>query len=181
MPNFRSLDTALTVNIMSDSPSSSIVNTPLRGDLKSRTFGFPMGQFSSIMGGGMRLASILLLTYWISIFVGTHIPGHSVPKVGLSDKSMHFGAFAGLAFLLAWAIPTRKGQYVRHILITFGVMVAYACLDELTQKFIPGRSCSIWDLLADVSGAAFGIAIYWACRFLLLQKQFGRLLIRRLS
>jgi VanZ family protein len=169
------------MKIMSDSTTSSIVAGPLSGEVKPRVVGFSSKQFSSVLNGGMRLASLLLLVYWISIFVGTHLPGHSVPKVGLSDKSMHFGAFVGLAFLLAWAIPTRKGHYARHGWMTFGVIAGYACLDELTQKFIPGRSCSLWDLLADLTGAAFGIGLYWICRYFLLRREFGRLLIRRLS
>lgn len=166
---------------MPDSVSSSIPARPLSGKCKSKVEKLSHTRSLPFLTGTMRLASLLLLLYWTSIFVGTHIPGHAMPKVGMSDKLMHFGAFAGLAFLLAWAIPTRKGRYLVHACLTFGIIAAYACLDELTQKFIPGRSCSAWDLLADITGAAAGIGLYWICRYILLKWNFGRLLIHRLS
>jgi hypothetical protein len=58
---------------------------------------------------GFRLAPILLAVYWIMLFTGTHLPGSSVKSIHVNDKMLHFLAFAGLSFLLAWSIPSRLG------------------------------------------------------------------------
>jgi VanZ family protein len=149
------------------------------GQREQHIFGLPASKES--LKSMMRLASLILLMYWSAIFIGTHLPGQSVPKVSLNDKVLHFGAFLGLAFLLAWAIPTRKGRGIQHALVSFGIVALYAGLDELTQNFIPGRNCCGWDLLADLAGAATGIGLYWVARSALLSFEFGRRAIARLS
>jgi len=121
----------------------------------------------------LRLASICLSLYWLAIFVGTHLPGGLSPRMYLNDKVIHFGAYAGLAFLLAWAIPTRKDRMLLHILITLMVVVSYGCFDEISQKFVPGRNCSFGDLLADMLGGAAGVSVYFFCRKMLTSTKLG--------
>lgn len=127
----------------------------------------------------IRIATICLCLYWLAIFVGTHLPQSSLPSLRLSDKLLHAGAFAGLAFLLAWAVPT--GKALRHAMFVILIAVAYGCIDELTQKFIPGRTCDLWDLLADSIGACLGLAAYFAARSMLMISSRGRALIQTLS
>ena len=127
----------------------------------------------------IRIATVSLCLYWLAIFVGTHLPSSSLPSVHMSDKILHGVAFAGLAFLLAWAVPT--GRVLRHAFIVLAIAISYACLDELTQKFIPGRTCDRWDLLADAVGACAGLGIYFVTRSLLLISNRGRSLIQNLS
>lgn len=129
----------------------------------------------------LRFASICLFAYWLLIFVATHIPSQVLPRLGWSDKVYHMLAFSGLSFLLAWALPNRRGQWLSHLLIAGAIAVAYGCVDELTQMFIPGRSCDAWDVVADTCGTFLGLSAYVMCRTVLLELSWGRRLIQRLS
>lgn len=108
------------------------------------------------------------------------MPGGSVPKMG-NDKVLHLGAFAGLAFLVAWALPTRVGRAHIQAAWTLGLIVGYAMIDELTQNFIPGRHCSLGDFIADSIGAVLGLSAYFIVRGLLKQTSPGKRLIALLS
>jgi hypothetical protein len=101
----------------------------------------------------------ILAGYWLAIFTGTHLPGRIVQGAVSNDKMAHFGALAGLAFLLAWVLaPFRPSR--RVIVITFLVAVTYAAIDEVTQMLVPSRSADIHDWYADVAGAVIGIFAY---------------------
>ncbi|MCA9144676.1 MAG: VanZ family protein [Planctomycetaceae bacterium] len=94
--------------------------------------------------------------YWLGIFIGTHIP-MGVRGLGrINDKVLHFGAYAGLAFLLAAALSTLR---VRHgtLLLPLVVAAVYGCVDELSQMAVPGRQAEVADWAADVFGAGVGV------------------------
>lgn len=129
----------------------------------------------------IRLATACLATYWIAIFLATHLPSSALPKLSWSDKVYHAGAFAGLAFLLCWSIPTRQGKRVRQLTLAASIAILYAATDELTQKLIPGRCCDFWDFAADSAGVFIGLAAYGVCRRLLTSTNVGRRLIEHLS
>ena len=115
---------------------------------------------------GFRLAPIILLVYWILIFTGTHLPGSEVKSIEVHDKVLHFGAFAGLAFLLAWYLPRRIGR-TPGVVIAAGIAVVYAVLDEWTQGFIAHRTPSAGDLVADALGTMCGLSVYVVLRAML--------------
>ncbi len=129
----------------------------------------------------IRFASICLLLYWGAIFVATHLPGHSLPRLHWSDKAYHAIAYAGLAFLLCWAIPLRKGKFLGHLVLVFAIGTIYGGLDELTQALIPSRQCDFKDFIADIVGVAIGMTVYLALRTCLIQFRMGRRLISGLS
>lgn len=133
------------------------------------------------LGMTVRIATICLALYWLAIFVGTHLPAEMSPRTYLSDKVLHFGAYGGLAFLLSWAIPTRNERVMLNILIALTVVVAYGCFDEISQRFVPGRNCCFYDLLADMVGATCGVSVYAVCRRVLKSKELGRWFIELLS
>lgn len=116
---------------------------------------------------GFRLAPMLLIVYWILIFTGTHLPGSSMKSVDVSDKLMHFGAFAGLSFLLAWSLPRRVAGAVPGVALTALVALAYAVIDEWTQGFVRNRSPSVGDFMADSLGIISGLIIYLTLRVFL--------------
>jgi VanZ family protein len=77
----------------------------------------------------------------------------------INDKLLHFGAYAGLAFLLAAALATLR---VRHgtLLLPLTVAAAYGCVDELSQMAVPGRHAEVADWAADVFGAGAGVLTF---------------------
>lgn len=116
---------------------------------------------------GFRLAPIVLLVYWILIFTGTHLPGSELRSIQVQDKVLHFGAFAGLAFLLAWSLPRRIGGAIPGVAVAAAVALVYGAFDEWTQGFVARRVPSLGDLTADALGTVFGLVIYSGLRAML--------------
>jgi VanZ family protein len=102
----------------------------------------------------------LLAVYWLALCIGTHIPKIPEPlEVGGSDKFMHYGAYAGLAFLLAawWTSAGRLSLGTAVILMA--ICLGYGILDEQAQDLV-GRDCDFWDWGADAVGTLTGLAVY---------------------
>jgi VanZ family protein len=129
----------------------------------------------------MRAASVVLLAYWALIFVGTHLPKGSLPHLHWSDKLYHCGAFAGLGFLLCWAIPSSRFSLPRIVLLAAVLGIGYGILDELTQNFVPGRTCDIWDMAADTIGVLLGSASYLVARGILNRSSLARLIFSKIG
>ncbi len=79
----------------------------------------------------------------------THIP--TLPKLPINfyeiDKFEHFFAYLFLAFLLfRWM---KKINQQKNYLLFFLALSFYAGTDEFFQLFVPGRTASVFDFLAD--------------------------------
>lgn len=104
-----------------------------------------------------RWAFGLFVIAWAT---ASHWPNLRAPPVGISnaDKVVHFGAFVTWTVLLGLTGWVGTGAGGRRRVIV--VALLYAILDEATQAFpILGRHADFSDLLADVAGAAVGLAI----------------------
>ncbi len=104
----------------------------------------------------------VLTTYWVGVFLLTHIPfpdtGEIFPH---ADKVVHAAIYTGLAFLLAaWYSLTDRRTALRMFLIC----VTYAAIDELTQIPIPTRSGDWRDWLADALGTTIGLSFWFWVR-----------------
>jgi len=109
------------------------------------------------------------------------------PVVMFQDKILHFIAFGVLAAATLFAVrffevvisrlsgtglsfPGLQAKSMsRSRLMLTGLGVVLFCLlfgisDELHQCFIPGRSCSIGDLLADTAGAVIVVSLWFYFR-----------------
>jgi len=111
-----------------------------------------------------RLIGLLLACYWIAMFIGTHMP---MPRLETmppqSDKLMHFGAYAGLAFLLSLWIAARGRLTAWTPLLVWLTTAVYAVADELLQ--IPVyRTADVIDGAADFLGSLTGLLVFAALR-----------------
>ena len=106
-----------------------------------------------------QVATLMLVCYWLLLFVGTHLPGRLVHGIRFSDKFLHLGAFAGLAFLLAYAFSGRRPTPARLMLVAV-VASCYGAFDELSQLLIPSRTADFYDWIADMLGVGLGILTY---------------------
>ncbi len=117
-----------------------------------------IGKYAALKWSHVSTGAVL--AYWAAMLLGTHLPGSAVPETPYSDKTLHFTAYAGFAFLLAWAWATRR----RFLWCgpVFAVLVAglYGALDELTQTFIPGRFGDLGDWCYDLLGTLTGVAVF---------------------
>lgn len=108
-----------------------------------------------------RLSTAAVVIYWSAMLLGTHLPARNVPATPYSDKTLHFVAYAGLAFLLSWTWTTRRRFLWCGPLFALAVAAGYGGLDEFTQTFIPGRYGDVVDWYYDTAGAAMGIVGFW--------------------
>lgn len=101
-----------------------------------------------------------LVLYWLLILTLTSLPSRSLPEVGISDKISHLLAFFGLAVLLSLTFQFQEKWEklnTNYKIYTFWVVTLYGFLDELHQLFIPGRSGTLDDWIADIVGGIIGI------------------------
>ncbi len=89
-------------------------------------------------------------------------------------KGAHFSAYLILALLSSNALRKTGFQGWRNFIMTFAICAMYAVSDEIHQLFIPGRSGQPLDVLIDSSGAAAGLGIYAAVKWLTGKKQSGK-------
>lgn len=97
-----------------------------------------------------------------AIFTASSMSTPPVP--GGADKPWHAAGYLGLAVLvvraLAGGLPRRLSP--RVLVWSIGIVVLYGVSDELHQMFVPGRTASFDDLLADTIGALAGTGLCWA-------------------
>lgn len=76
---------------------------------------------------------------------------HSPPSGGVSiqhlDKVVHFSLFFVVAASMHYAF--RLPYWVAMI-----ILAVYGISIEFIQHYIPGRGADVWDLVADIAGAA---------------------------
>ena len=85
------------------------------------------------------------------------------------DKVQHLIAYGALAFCLGfWFSPQRRRPWQIFLFCT-AIASCYGAIDEFHQYFVPGRSCDIWDWIADTLGAASGAGL-----FILLSRIYER-------
>jgi VanZ family protein len=111
----------------------------------------------------VRTTNLVLAVYWLALFAGTHVPlPPELVDLPGGDKTLHFLAYLGLSLLLAAALArTWGGLAPSHYVGMLAGLALYGVLDELLQ--IPvNRSADVADWLADVAGAATGLAAFAA-------------------
>ncbi len=99
-----------------------------------------------------------------AIFVASSIPNLERIPGGFSDKSAHFWASAGLGALAlrAAAGATWRAVSGRTAAMAWLIAAIYAITDEWHQAFVPGRSPSWADWVADALGAAVAVIVILA-------------------
>jgi VanZ family protein len=103
----------------------------------------------------MKRAHVALILYTLCVVLVSVIPGAPEQDVGRHlDKVGHFLAYAGL-IVLGWHVFYSR----RHQLMAVAGAVLLGIALEFVQFFVPHRSCSVYDGLANVLGAGIGLAI----------------------
>jgi VanZ family protein len=108
-----------------------------------------------------RLWQIALACYWAALFIATHIPADRLPRPAqTADKLAHLLAFAGLSWLFATTWELSAGRLnSRHLVRAWFLLALYGALEEATQPLV-GRHASVFDWLADMTGAALGLVLF---------------------
>jgi len=82
----------------------------------------------------------------------------SLPHVAYLDKLLHLLGYAlmGALFVRAYRRTRIGGNTARVVFFSILCSSLYGFSDELHQYFVPARSASVFDALADVVGSALG-------------------------
>jgi len=107
-----------------------------------------------------RVASILLLVYWVGLATSTHVPGDLLGHAKFNDKVAHFTGYVGLAFLMCFAWATHRSFHRRTAFALWGAIMVYGAIDELLQIPVPGRTGELGDWIADAFGTLLGILFF---------------------
>lgn len=114
-----------------------------------------------------RTTAILLLAgYVVLIFVMSSRPRPRSPfDLQHADKLVHAVEYGILGWLLARAVGARGNLSAGRVAFTciLGAVLVGAA-DELNQARVPGRDSSVWDLVADASGAAAAVLLWLKVR-----------------
>lgn len=81
------------------------------------------------------------------------VPAPSIPGL---DKALHFGAYAVLGWLLAFAAD--RSRLPLAVAVALGLL--YGVTDEIHQMYVPGRSPDLLDWVADAAGVAAATFLY---------------------
>jgi VanZ family protein len=100
----------------------------------------------------------------ITILILTLIPGKELPDVQVVgiDKVVHVLIFAPLMTLTAFGL-VKSSQHLRishPVLVAFLFSCAFGIMIELIQPFVPGRSFSFLDILANTVGVGLGYVAF---------------------
>jgi VanZ family protein len=104
-----------------------------------------------------------LIAYCVAIYIQSDYPSpQSLPSFEFSDKLLHLAAYAVLGVLFYRAYQTTPFNNHIQMLVLLSIISAslYGVSDEIHQAFVPARDGSLWDVVADILGAAGGVYLY---------------------
>lgn len=111
----------------------------------------------------MKRHTIALLTAIVILVLSTMPVGSFLPEVEVPniDKPVHFlmYAFFTVAILLDRAFLQRRPIALWYIFAPL-IAIAYGGAMEIVQHFLPWRSCSIYDFIANDIGAIIGTLLF---------------------
>ncbi len=103
--------------------------------------------------GTIFLASLAIIT-WLAL------TPNGPPVIGelVDDKLQHVAAFVWLTFLAHCSFPMIRLRYKAALLLGYGASI------EVAQYYIPTRSASLSDIVADLAGIGIGaMLLRYAC------------------
>jgi len=97
-----------------------------------------------------------------TIFTTTMLPAPTAEcAIRVSDKLLHMALYGGMAVIIAMAVQ-RPGHALswRAALAAAALSTFYGILEEYHQSFVPARTVSGDDMLANATGACLAAAWY---------------------
>ena len=75
-------------------------------------------------------------------------------------KNAHFFQYLIFSILLCAAVRQFKLYKSSELFLLLFFLLLFPVLDEFIQKYIPGRTSNIFDIMLDFSGGVFGMLIF---------------------
>lgn len=105
---------------------------------------------------------ILAAILWMAlIWILSSIPSDKLPslKIISIDKLAHIGIYLAWGLIINMGLIKRKARS-HEVMIIYCLMLLNAALDEYHQRYIPGRSVSVYDLIANALGISLAFGYY---------------------
>jgi VanZ family protein len=100
--------------------------------------------------------AVLWVTVLFALSEFREVPEPFEPLAGINDKVIHVLLYTVLGAALAWGRHVGPLRPPHWVLLLAGVL--YGALDEWHQSFVPGRTPSVGDWVADLAGVVLGYA-----------------------
>lgn len=106
-----------------------------------------------------------LVLWFVVIWTASSLPGKHLPtgKIVSLDKMAHFSVYFVLG-ILTNRLLRGLGVATKRVWWIYLILVISAALDELHQYFIPQRSVSVWDFVANAAGLGAAFSVFWIFR-----------------
>lgn len=88
------------------------------------------------------------------------VPELILPEIWNIDKVIHFIEYGILGILWFRALNTNMDEAREITIAAFTITFIYGISDEIHQYFVPERSASIFDAIADGAGGWAGVWLY---------------------
>jgi VanZ family protein len=100
----------------------------------------------------------------IAVFYAQSLPDAPKPPGPLTDKHEHFFFYGVLALLALRAFTNAQWRRVGAATALGAIVFSslYGVVNELHQRFVPGRSYEVVDMIANAIGASVAVALVWA-------------------
>lgn len=108
-----------------------------------------------------KIKGLIPAIIWLAlIWTASSLPAKDIPSVQILgfDKLEHVGVYAVLGVLVNRALRQFKLHWTQVIFI-YALLVLLASADEFHQSYIPGRSVSGYDQIANVLGLSLGLLL----------------------
>ena len=92
----------------------------------------------------------------------------------LVRKCAHMSEYALLSLAALYWLSSFPLPYRRRFVAAAAISAAYAASDEFHQRFVPGRSGEVRDVLIDAAGAVLGLLMFSLLRYLVLRYRAKR-------
>jgi hypothetical protein len=107
-----------------------------------------------------------MMVWALMLFIESSIPGHVIPGFWVFgyDKVIHFLIYVVFAIALSRGIRNQSRFPLlakHHYIFTIALVSLYGATDEWHQYFVPKRSCSLYDWMADTAGGITGALFFW--------------------
>lgn len=98
-----------------------------------------------------------VIAYMAMLFGFSSLSTLPSPPRGFSFYDVHIAAYAGLGALTTRAMAKGfRNVSWRAVLVGIVIATLYGVSDEYHQRFVPGRSFDVLDMLADLIGSVVG-------------------------
>jgi VanZ family protein len=103
----------------------------------------------------------VLVLYIALLFVGAviKVPAE-ISSITNGDKIIHFMEYFILALVLFKSLQLYKLKKINIYVLGIIIGIVFMLLSETVQLFVPGRSFSFYDMLADFMGFIIGMGVF---------------------